>query len=92
MCRAVGNDQKYLASAFSNAELMLSRVRQGQHIDVTFDLDEHDLSIDTDTGRVPNKENIPVRGIACTVHGGTASNMNRKKSSAEIIRKRSEKR
>jgi hypothetical protein len=88
LCRAVGNDQKYLASAFSNAELMLSRVRQGQHIDVTFDLDEHDLSIDTDTGRVPNKENIPVRGIACQVHGGAASNMNRMRSYGEVIRKR----
>ena len=85
MGRAVGNDQKYLASAFSNAELMLSRVCQGQHIDVLFDLDQQDLSIDTDTGGVPDKENTPVRGNACPVRGGAASNMNRKRSINEII-------
>ena len=90
LCHAVGNDQKYLASAFSNAQLMSSPVRQGKHIDANFDLEEQDVSLDSGKGR--ERENISFQGIANAVVGAATSNMNRKQSYVEIRQKRMVKR
>jgi hypothetical protein len=54
---SVGHDQKYLVSAFSNAQMMVSHVQEDTYIYVNFDIHHQYISLGT------QKENIPVGGV-----------------------------
>jgi hypothetical protein len=86
LCRAIANDQEYLASSLSSVNMMIQRVCKKRSIDVTFDIDPLDLEVNEEKD---NKQPLPAIAKPIT---GPASRMKRMQSSVERGKKASKKR